>query len=142
MSQSLTAAEIIAELSPGLETNRPVYNALMRFYSDSARISTDCHDLRQFLHGDCLYRVVRCQGATLLECALDLIDNHAECCSARGMLRYYETPAGTRWTDCEAAEQELGDAFTMDIYQWEPDSFTLFDDSENGCSLVAIVAFD
>jgi hypothetical protein len=83
--------------------------------------------------------VIQVTAPSLRGCALALIDDYPECTAARGMLRYYETPAEMPWTDCEAAEIVLGDALTLDVYDWKPDAFTLFSSSDKTCALTAIL---
>lgn len=143
MTQREKAIRLIADKLPSLAGNTGVYDSLLRFFDDTALINTDLGDLQAFLRGECLYRVIKTNGKTLYECALDLVDNHPECTSARGMLRYYEAGPEFWWGECEQAETVLGNALTLDIYDWSPDSFTLFNDVPKGHRrLVAILAFD
>ena len=63
---------------------------------------------------------------------------------ALGMLRYYKASAPIRWEEIENAEIALGKELTMGAYGWAPDAWTAFecDGTENGCEMVAILAFD
>jgi hypothetical protein len=143
MGQRAQAIERIAKLLPSLQGNQPVYEALLRFFDDDALIAADLADLDTFLQGECLYRVIRTAGPTLRACAIDLVDNHPESTAAKGMLRLYETSERFSWNDCEAAENIVGNALTLDIYAWSPDGFTLRNDGAPGpCALLAIIAFD
>jgi len=143
MDKCAQAERIIAQKLPGLQSNQPVYDALLRFFGDGALIATDLSDLDSFLRPDSLYRAIRVQGNTLQACALALLDNYPECTSARGMLRCYEVGPDFWWGECEVAETELGNALTLDIYDWSPDSFTLFNDAPKGTrALIVILAFE
>ena len=142
MGQREQAERLIAQRLPGLAQNALVYEALLRYFGDAPAIPTDLSDLKQFLAGDSLYRVIRVSAPSLRDCAIALVDQHPECTGARGMLRYYEAGPDFLWAECEAAETLLGDALTLDVYEWEPDSFTLFSVPESGArSLIAILAF-
>lgn len=142
MGQRELAERLIAQRLPGLAANASVFEALLRYFGDTPAIPTDLSDLKEFLAGDSLYRVIRVTGESLRECAITLVDQHPECTGARGMLRYYEAGPDFLWAECEAAETLLGDALTLDVYEWQPDSFTLFTVPSPGArALVAILAF-
>lgn len=136
------AQELVAKVCPELAENRPVYEAILQFYSDNALIETDICDLRELLKSKTI-EVHKTSAKTFKECVYNLLDEFPELTSAKGMLRYYETPPNFDWQECENAEIAFGEALTQDIYGWQPDFWTLFEKEPKGadaCRLTVVAA--
>jgi hypothetical protein len=136
------AQAIVAKNRPELAENRPVYEAILQFYSDNALIETSIEDLSELLKNKKI-EVYKTEAKTFKECVFNLQDEFPEFASAKGMLRYYETPPNFDWQECEKAEIALGEALTQDVYGWEPDFWTVFEkdfaEAECVCKLTMIV---
>jgi hypothetical protein len=135
------AQDLIAEIWPGLAENRIVYEAILHLYSDGALIETNLADLRELLEHKTI-KIHKTSAKTFKECVYNLLDSFPELTSAKGMLRCYEAKPDFDWQECEKAEIALGNALTQDIYGWQPDFWTLFE-NENlkmACKLTVIVA--
>jgi len=135
------AQDLIAEIWPGLTENRPVYETILRLYSDGALIETNLADLKELLEHKTL-KIHKINAETFKECVHNLLDSFPELTSAKGILRFYEVAPDFDWQECEKAEIALGEALTKDIYGWQPDFWTLFEnkDLEKVCRLTVIVA--
>jgi hypothetical protein len=119
-----------------------VFQELLAFFAEGAKIAPDMHDLSSFLAPHRVYRVIRIREKSFKDCAYKLVDDFPEFTRACGMLRYYRSPGDVYWTEVEKAENILSDAMTMDVYGWTPDAFTLFEDALPGTyELVVILAF-
>lgn len=132
---------VIRERSPFLKSDSAVFVELLKFFGSEARIATDLKDLKEFLSPRRLYKVVKIVENSWMKCAYSLVDNHPECLSSLGMLRYYSSPGKIFWQDVEKAENIVANALTGDSYGWTPDAFTVFENSASeNFSLTAIVA--
>jgi len=136
------AQELVAKNHPALAENRPVYEAILQFYSDNALIETGICDLKELLKSK-IIEVRKTSAKTFKECVYSLLYEFPELTSARGMLRYYEAGKNFDWQECEKAEIAFGEALTQDIYGWKPDCWTLFEkefDEANICKLTVVAA--
>jgi len=136
------AQELVAKNHPELAENRPVYEAILQFYSDNALIETGICDLRELLKSK-IIEVRKTSAKTFKECVYNLLDEFPELTSAKGMLRYYEAAKNFDWQECEKAEIAFGEALTLDIYGWQPDFWTLFEKEPDGtdvCRLTIVAA--
>jgi len=135
------AQDLIAEIQPELTENRPVYETILRLYSDGALIETNLADLKELLKHKTL-KIHKASAETFKECVYNLLDTFPELTSSKGILRYYEAVPNFDWQECEKAEIAFGEALTQDIYGWQPDFWTLFEDKEleTDCRLTVIVA--
>jgi len=135
------AQDLIAEIQPELVEDRAVYETILQLYSDGALIETNLADLRELLKHKTI-KIHKTSAETFKECVYNLLDSFPELTSAKGMLRCYEATPNFDWQECEKAEIALGDALTQDIYGWQPDFWTLFEnkDLETACGLTVIVA--
>jgi len=134
ISQAQSAVE---RLNLKLAKNRPVYEEILRFYSDGALIESNIADLEELLlHKE--IKVYKTNAKSFEECVYDLLDNYSVA-AAKGMLRYYEA-GNFEWPECEKAEIAIGDALAQDIYGWQPDAWTVFKKEGEGVNLTAIVA--
>ncbi len=133
---------IIRNRSPLLSENSEVFQEILSFFGEGAKIIPDILDLNSFLAPHRLYRVIRIKEKSFKDCAYKLVDDFPEFTHACGMLRYYKSPGEVYWSEVEKAENILSDAMTMDVYGWTPDAFTLFENADPGAyELVAILAF-
>ncbi len=133
----------MAKNHPELAENRPIYEAILQFYSDNALIETGIYDLRELLKSK-IIEVHKTSAKTFRECVYNLLDEFPELTSANGMLRYYEAAKNFDWQECEKAEITFGEALTQDAYGWQPDFWTLFEnesDEANICRLTVVAAF-
>jgi len=134
ISQAQNAIDL---LNLKLAENRPVYEEILRFYSDDALIESNVADLKELLlHKN--IKVYKTSAKSFEDCVYDLLNNHP-ITAAKGMLRYYEA-GNFEWPECEKAEIIMGDALAQDIYGWKPDSWTVFKKEGEGVNLTAIVA--
>ena len=135
------AQDLIAEILPGLAENRPVYESILQLYSDGALIETNIADLKELLHHKTI-KIHKTSAETFKECVYNLLDSFPELTSAKGILRFYEATPNFDWQECEKAEIVLGDALARDIYSWQPDFWTLFENKnlKEACRLTVIVA--
>jgi hypothetical protein len=138
------AIALIKRLSPLLDEESEVFRELAVFFGHDAKIEVHHGDLSKFLGRKRLYRVIRLSAENFKACAYRLVDEHPEAMDALGMLRYYKASAPIRCEEIENAEIALGKELTMGAYGWAPDAWTAFesDGTENGCEMVAILAFD
>jgi len=134
ISQAQNAIDL---LNFKLAENRPVYEEILRFYSDGALIESNIADLKELLlHKE--IKVYKASAKSFEDCVYDLLNNYP-ITAAKGMLRYYEA-GNFEWPECEKAEIIMGDALAQDIYGWKPDSWTVFKKEGEGVNLTAIVA--
>jgi len=133
------AQALIERLKPELSENRPVYESILQFYSDSALVESQISALSELLKHKRI-NVYKASAQSFKECVHSLLDEHPELSTAKGMLRYYETTPNFDWRECEKAEMILGDALTQDTYGWLPDSWTVFEREAEGVSLTFIIA--
>jgi hypothetical protein len=136
------AQDLIAKTHPEIAENRSVYEAILQFYSDSALIETDIRDLIELLENK-IITVHKTSAETFKECVFNLLDEFPELTTAKGMLRYYETSPNFDWLECEKAEIAFGTALTQDIYGWQPDFWTLFENKSEettACKLTIVLA--
>jgi hypothetical protein len=135
------AQDLIAKKRPELAENRPVYEAILQFYSDNASIETHIADLKELLRHKTI-KICKTNAKTFKDCVYNLLDEFPEFTTAKGMLRYYETAPNFDWRECENAEIAIGDALIQDIYGWQPDFWTLFEkESLETTSLTIIAAY-
>jgi len=135
------AQDLIAEMQPKLAENRVIYEGILQLYSDGALIETNIADLKDLLgHKTIKIHVTRAE--TFKECVYNLLDSFPELTSAKGMLRCYEAKPNFDWQECEKAEIALGEALARDVYNWQPDFWTLFENKnlKKACKLTIIVA--
>ncbi|MCL2284437.1 MAG: hypothetical protein FWC26_14065 [Fibromonadales bacterium] len=131
------AQDLLAKTRPELAENRPVYEAILQFYSDGALIETGIYDLAQLLKSKKI-EVLKTSAGTFKECVYNLLDEFPELTAAKGMLRYYEAPKNFDWKECENAEIIFGEALTQDVYGWQPDFWTLFEKENDVCGLTVV----
>jgi len=135
------AQDLIAEMQPKLAENRVIYESILQLYSDGALIETNLADLRELLEHK-IIKVHITRAETFKECVFSLLDSFPELTSAKGMLRCYEAKPNFDWQECEKAEIALGEALARDIYGWQPDFWTIFENKnlKKACKLTIIVA--
>ena len=140
---------LIKKLSPLMEEESEIFRELALFFGHGAKIETDREDLSKFLGRKRLYRIIRLAGASYKDCAYQLIDNYPEALESLGMLRYYKSPTSKiEWEEIEKAEIAIGGELTMNVYGWQPDAWTAFEnsapvtDAQNPYEMVALIAFD
>jgi len=104
-------------------------------------IETNIADLKELLHHKTI-KIHKTSAETFKECVYNLLDSFPELTSAKGILRFYEATPNFDWQECEKAEIVLGDALARDIYSWQPDFWTLFENKnlKEACRLTVIVA--
>ncbi|GHV10753.1 hypothetical protein AGMMS49938_00320 [Fibrobacterales bacterium] len=144
MDKISQAQDLIAKYRPELLENRPVYEAILQFYSGHSLIETQILDLTYLLKNSKI-ELLKAGGESFKECVYNLLDEYPEITTAKGMLRFYECPLDFDWRECEKSEIVLGDALTQDIYGWKPDFWTVFSverfSAENKFSIFALCAF-
>jgi len=135
------AQDLIAEIQPKLAENRLVYETILQLYSDGALIETNLADLKDLLMHK-IIKIHKTSAETFKECVYNLLDSFPELTSAKGILRFYEAKPDFDWQECEKAEIALGDALARDVYNWQPDFWTLFENKslKKACKLTVIVA--
>ncbi|NLO23988.1 MAG: hypothetical protein GX116_06625 [Fibrobacter sp.] len=117
--------KIIQKENPLLETNSKVVKGLLDFFGGEALLKTEVKDLITFLKPNCLFNKIEITGDSAYDCVQQLLIKHPLVSEAKGSIRYYHIPK-IDWNDIEKAESKIGDAFAMDIYDWEPDAFSVF----------------
>ncbi|MDR2581585.1 MAG: hypothetical protein LBC85_11420 [Fibromonadaceae bacterium] len=137
-SDKISQAQDLIELRPELMEERPIYESILQFYSDTALIETQIADLKALLsHKKIeLYKV---KAKSFKECIYNLLDEHPEVTASKGMLRFYEV-ANLDWVECEKAEIIFGDALTLDVYDWKPDAWTVFEKESGEIELTVVAA--
>jgi len=138
-SDKISQAQDLLVKRPEIVENRPVYEAILQFYSDNALIETSILDLISLLKSKKI-EVRKTSANTFKECIYNLLDEFPELTAVKGMLRYYEAPKNFDWKECENAETIFGEALTQDIYGWQPDFWTLFEKETELCGLTVVFA--
>jgi hypothetical protein len=133
---------IIQKYMPMLNSDSLVFQELLKCFSENALIQPDTNDLISFLSPRRLFNVIKIKSSSAEGCSKELLQKHPLFSEAAGMIRYYNTPSDVNWADIERAETTIGKTLAMDIYDWKPDMFTVFNSEKNTeYELVMIIAF-
>lgn len=134
---------IIQKSMPTLSSDSSVYQEILKCFAEKALISQTSKDLVSFLAPRRLFNVIKIKSPTAEGCVQELIQKYPLFSEALGMLRYYNTPKFVNWSDIEKAETAIGKVLAMDIYNWNPDMFTVFEnETYTEYELVMIIAFN